>query len=251
VPRPPVDLDGQPGGGEREVDQVRTERVAEHPSRDPAGPQQPDQQPLGRRVGSIRRRRDQRRGRRPAGAAQVAAVGAVQRREPQVPLQRAVQEAGAVRDDDGRLQRGQRPVGQPQVPDTDQIRVGQVATAESDARPGSQMALAPYGDLHDRGGPLEHAVPVGGCRTGDHGGLTAGPQPGCTDPRLVRQPLPADQVHTRVQAFPVPAAGPPLHRCRGEPAAHRLREGQHNGLPCQQPGQHPPSISHRTRRSNA
>jgi hypothetical protein len=211
--------------------------VAEHPAGDPGRAQQPDQQPLRGRVRSIRRGRDQLPGRGRAVTAQVAAVRPVQRREPDVPLQGAVQEHRAVPKCHRGLQRGQRRVREPEIADADQVREAEVAAAE----PGSALRSAggtPRDRQVDDGrGPLEHPVPVRRSRPGHRRRLATRPQPGRPHPGLVAQPVPADQEHPREQALPVPVAHPAVHGGRGQAAAARLGEREHAGLPGEQLGQ--------------
>ena len=195
--------------------------MAEHPAGDPGRAQQPDQQPLGGRVRPIRRGRDQPPGRGRAVTAQVAAVRPVQRREPDVPLQCAVQEHRAVRKCHRGLQRGQRRVREPEVADADQVREAEVAAAEPDSGLRSAVGTPRDRQVDDGRGPLEHPVPVRRGRPGHRRRLATRPQPGRPHPRLVAQPVPADQEHPREQTLPVPVAHPAVHGGRGQAAAAR------------------------------
>jgi hypothetical protein len=195
--------------------------VAEHPAGDPGRAQQPDQQPLGGRIRPIRRGRDQPPGRGRAVTAQVRQYDRYsagnrtcrcsarsRNTEPSPKCHRG-------------LQRGQRRVREPEVADADQVREAEVAAAEPDSALRSAVGTPRDRQVDDGRGPLEHPVPVRRGRPGHRRRLATRPQPGRPHPRLVAQPVPADQEHPREQALPVPVAHPAVHGGRGQAAAAR------------------------------
>jgi hypothetical protein len=119
------------------------------------------------------------------------------------------------------LQRGQRRVREPEVADADQVREAEVAAAEPDSALRSAVGTPRDRQVDDGRGPLEHPVPVRRGRPGHRRRLATRPQPGRPHPRLVAQPVPADQEHPREQALPVPVAHPAVHGGRGQAAAAR------------------------------
>jgi hypothetical protein len=199
--------------------------MAEHPPADPRLAQQRHEQALGRRVRPVGRRRDQPAGRRRSLAAHVAAVAPVQHREPHVPLQRPVEERGAVRQRHRRLQRGEGLVGEPQIPGADQVGEREITAPEHDAGLRPQVRLPRHRHLDLGRRAIEHAVPEGRRRSRHRRRFTSGPQPRGANPDLVGPAVAADEVDRGMEPLPRPVPCPALHRVRGHPARHGLRRG--------------------------
>jgi len=231
VPGPPVQLDRDPPCGKGEVDQIGPERVGEDPARDARIPQQPLDDPLRRRVRAVGGGGDQPGRSGPSSATEVAAVAGVQLGEGHVPLECPVEEGRAVAQGHRRLQRGERTIGEPQVPAAHEVGALQVAPPHDDAAGRHPVARAGHGDLDGHGGPIGHPVPVGRGRPGDRRRLAARPEPRGPHPRLVGAAVPVHEVDVRIQLLPRSAAHPPLHRPGAEPERHGLPAGDHPGLP--------------------
>ncbi|GAA5118623.1 hypothetical protein GCM10023320_23000 [Pseudonocardia adelaidensis] len=135
--------------------------------------------------------------------------------ESDVPLQRTVEEGGAVRQGDGGLEGGE---GWGRRPDAPRAGLGgfgdvgavEVTAAQPDAGSRSWLGVGRHGEVDDRGGPVEHVVPVGNRRPGDDGG-GAGPEPGGANAGFGSGAVAADQVDAWVQAGPAAFPDAALH----------------------------------------
>jgi hypothetical protein len=207
--------------------------MPEHPPTDAGIPQEAHQQSLGGGVGPVRCGHQQPPCRRRAAPADVAAEGPVHRWEPDVALQRAVEEDRSVGERHRGLQCGQRPGGEPQVAIADNIDRCEVPPPHLYAGRAPGRAPARDRELDGSRRPVQHAVPVGRRRPGHHRAL-AGPQRRRANPHLVREPVTREQIDRRVQAPPRPLPRSPLHRRRGHTAGDGLPQGEHTTLPADQ-----------------
>jgi hypothetical protein len=149
-------------------------------------------------------------------------------------LQGAVEECGSVGECDRGLERGERRRGQPDPVEFLDLGGVQVTAAEPDAWLGPGAGVGRDGELDHRGGIVEHAVPVGGGRSGDHGERAA-PQPCGADAGLGSAAVAADQVDAGVQPLPAALLDPALRGVGGHPGRDGLGEGDHTGLAGDQP----------------
>ncbi len=160
-------------------------------------------------------------------------------------LKGKVEERRAVRKRDRRPQRRESRTCDAQPAHDSDVPVGQVVTLHPHARPGAQPGARGHGQLDGRRRPGEHPVPLRGRRPGNDGRLTR-PQPRRPHPRLVREPVAADQDDSRVQSPPAAFPQPPACAVGGIAVRGGLGQGHHPGLARHQLVEHAASVRRAT-----
>ena len=148
MPRPAVDLDGDPDVRERDIDVPALERQTPDDAGDARATQQLQQPPLEGRVRPVHRRDQQPAGPVHPVTAEPAGVRRLQVGRFHVPLQGAVEERRAVVVGGGRLQDGQAPAGHPDPAELDPVHRREILGAHPDLGPPDPAHVPRNGDQH-------------------------------------------------------------------------------------------------------